>query len=292
MNVPPDRRQTRKVSSVRVDAWFNVASLSQQSTEAFETACQMADEFHRLPSPDPFHYWKMLNERPVQVPFAERGIPVVDTFNEVVYGQYFHSARTERELSDQSRDYHWGPEMELNPRAVFLEFTVLHELFHMIHFELLHHSRATSDKDEEYFGRLQRFVRTSPAYKRLESAAFKWAEVSVRLQRENSGTRDQREEARQFAAFLGYYASLDESLARYYSQVIHFHGCSKNRAPDKRTTAKAVEAHGGIFAALLFLAPSEARLFGKELGDLFRQLNWGKPRRYFWDAWKGKSGLS
>jgi hypothetical protein len=101
------------------------------------------------------------------------------------------------------------------------------------------------------------------------------------LQRQDDVTPAEKAEAKNFADFFAYSTSIEESLARWYSQVVHENWTRRNAVLPGRATSDGMRTHGGELSSALFLAPAEAKLFAKELRKLIRELNWGKPRKIF-----------
>jgi len=160
--------------------------------------------------------------------------------------------------------------MEINLGMPHPEFAALHEIFHLIQFELLLPERGASDAGIRQYATLHRFIQSTVSYRQNVLVLYEARKLHEFLMATGGSFEGELKEAAYQVGLYEYYSRLHEAAARYYSQVIHEY--SRNQDTKTADIIKKLDHH----TVRLFLPNDESKAFKKHLISLFSDLGWRK----------------
>jgi hypothetical protein len=260
----PFNRNAIYVQTVSIRTWLST-EVPDSVLGALDAACKMVDAFHLIRDPKGLSRWIPLpGGGAYSAPLNEGCVAVSECHREGFLGLYIRSGVTEEEPSD-------GPKMQIRVPRKDAVYTILHECFHLIHFELLREDRSASGGGLKQLGNVLEYIQQTSAYRQAELKAF---EANLRYQRlleETDVDEITLTQAREIDDLYHYLASNEEWLARSYMQVV----ASRFERSDDRRSVTVYIRGTDVLDIRQYISTHWVRGLDKEFRKLWYELGWG-----------------
>lgn len=214
-------------------------------------------------NPEELDRWMPSPSGPRSFPLSAGCVTISECQRDEFLGLYIRSGLSRERPSR-------GPHMEIRIPQDNPVYTILHECFHLIHFELLCRERGASERGLLQLENVMTYIRKTSAW-RLADVKTLEAELRYDKLKDSEGIgEDDLRQVRELAEIYRYVASDEEWLARSYMQVVG----SKTDRRQRRTSVADHIKRTDILDIRQYISPHWVRGLEKEFRKLWYELGW------------------